>query len=100
MGAAHPANARDYRETSRPRGDPVHLHGTPYNAAIDEDGNADCENGQRGYPRRLSRFGRPEFDIVTDPHIPGNQGPTYTGISRVPEGQTFTREPETGATHP
>ena len=75
-----------------------------YNAAIDDAGNADCENGQRGYPTRLARVsdatldGAP-FNIVTDPHIPGNQGPTYTGISQVPEGQTFTREPETGAVH-
>ena len=100
MGAAHPANGEGYVEQSRFRGDPAHLHATPYNGAIDEDGNADCENGQRGYPRRLSRFGRPEFDIVTDPHIPGNQGPTYAGIPQVPEGQTFAHEPETGARHP
>jgi ABC-type transporter Mla subunit MlaD len=101
MGSAEPALGKDYRESSRPRGDPVHLHATPYNAAIDEAGNADCENGQRGYPRRLSRFAKdPTWDIVTDPHIPGNQGPTYAGISKVPEGQTFTREPETGEVHP
>jgi ABC-type transporter Mla subunit MlaD len=99
MGAAEPANGQDYREPSRPRGDPVHLHATPYNAAIDEHGNADCENGQRGYPRRLARFSDPRFQIVTDPHIPGNQGPTYTGIAEVPKGQTFTREPETGEVH-
>ena len=100
MGAAEPANGEDYRSPSSFRGDPVHLHATPYNAAIDELGNADCENGQRGYPRRLSRFAEPRFDIVTDPHIPGNQGPTYTGRPQVPEGQTFTREPETGEVHP
>jgi ABC-type transporter Mla subunit MlaD len=99
MGAAHPANGEDYREPSRPRGDPAHLHATPYNAAIDEQGNADCENGQRGYPRRLARFSGEDLQIVTDPHIPGNQGPTYTGVPRVPEGQTFTREPETGEVH-
>jgi len=100
MGAAEPANGEDYRSASSFRGDPVHLHGTPYNAAIDEEGNADCENGQRGYPRRLSRFAQPRFDIVTDPHIPGNQGPTFKGQPHVPEGQTFTREPETGEVHP
>ena len=32
----------------------------------------------------------PNLKIVTDPHIPGNQGPTFTGRPRVPEGQTFT----------
>ena len=99
MGAAHPANGEGYVEQSRPRGDPAHLHAMAYNAAIDEAGNADCENGQRGYPKRLARFSGPELNIVTDPHIPGNQGPTYTGIPRVPKGQTFTREPETGAVH-
>ena len=100
MGSAHPANGEGYREPSRPRGDPVHLHGQAYNAAIDEKGNADCENGQRGYLHRLSRFAQPQFDIVTDPHIPGNQGPTYKGIARVPKGQSFTREPLTGERHP
>jgi len=99
MGAARPANGEGYEEASRFRGDPVHLHGTPYNAAIDDEGNADCENGQRGYPKRLARFSGPDLNIVTDPHIPGNQGPTYAGIPRVPEGQTFTREPETGEVH-
>ena len=99
MGSARPANGEDYREPSRPRGDPAHLHAQAYNAAIDEEGNADCENGQRGYPTRLSRFARPEFNIVTDPHIPGNQGPTYKGRAKVPAGQTFTREPETGPVH-
>lgn len=99
MGAAEPANGEGYQQASRPRGAPAHLHATPYNAAIDEQGNADCENGQRGYVRRLARFSAPRFQIGTDPHIPGNQGPTYTGRPRVPEGQTFTREPETGEVH-
>jgi len=100
MGSARPANNEGYYEQSRFRGDPVALHATAYNAAIDEQGNADCENGQRGYPRRLSRFAKPDLNVVTDPHIPGNQGPTYAGIPHVPKGQTFTREPETGAMHP
>jgi ABC-type transporter Mla subunit MlaD len=99
MGAARPGNGEDYREPSRPRGAPAHLHGSAYNAAIDDQGNADCENGQRGYLRRLSRFADPDLNIATDPHTPGNQGPTYTGRRRVPRGQTFTREPETGARH-
>jgi ABC-type transporter Mla subunit MlaD len=100
MGSARPANGEGYRSQAQFRGDPVHLHATPYNAAIDEMGNADCENGQRGYPKRLSRFAKPDLQVVTDPHIPGNQGPTYTGRARVPESQTFTREPETGPVHP
>ena len=99
MGAFEPANGEGYQEGSRARGAPAHLHGGPYNAAIDERGNADCENSQRGYVRRLARFADPRFQIATDAHIPGNQGPTYAGRRRVPRGQTFTREPETGEVH-
>jgi ABC-type transporter Mla subunit MlaD len=100
IGAADSANGEGYQEATRRRGSPVHLHGQAYNAAIDDEGNADCENGQRGYIRRLARFAEPRLQVVTDPHTPGNQGPTYTGRRRVPRGQSFTREPETGFVHP
>jgi hypothetical protein len=100
MGSVEPANGQGYVESTRARGAPIHLHGSTYNAAIDAQGNADCENGQRGYVRRLARFSEPRFQIATDPHFPGNQGPTYAGRRRVPRGQTFTREPETGPRHP
>jgi phospholipid/cholesterol/gamma-HCH transport system substrate-binding protein len=93
MGAFEPANGQDYRGPPQ-RGDPASLHGQPYGAAIDNRGNADCENGQRGFPRRLARFSDKRFQIVTDAHTPGNQGPTYKGRARVPRGQSFTREPE------
>jgi ABC-type transporter Mla subunit MlaD len=99
MGAAEPSNGEGYVEASRPRGDPAHLHATAYNASIDERGNADCENGQRGYLRKLSRYLPENVEVVSDPHIPGNQGPTYTGRKRVLPGQTFTREPLTGERH-
>jgi hypothetical protein len=99
MGAAEPANGEGYVAATRARGAPAHLHATPYNAAIDENGNADCENGQRGYLKQSARFSDPKYQIQTDPHIPGNQGPTYAGIEKVPPGQTFTREPETGEAH-
>jgi virulence factor Mce-like protein len=103
MGAAEPGNGEGYQEASRPRGAPVHFHGQAYQPAIGEDGSADCENGQRGYIRRLARFspatsstGAP-LNIVSDSEIPGLQGPTFTGRARVPRGQSFTRRPETGA---
>jgi hypothetical protein len=77
------------------------LHGQPYHAAIDNEGRADCENGQRGYPEGPLAINAPPQDVdgdaprwVVDPHTPGNQGPTYAGRDRVPDGQTFTREPE------
>ena len=102
LGATEPANGEQ-----RISGTPQHFHGSIYGAAIDDRGNADCESGQRGYPKRIAKYWRNErsaegnrFDIVTDPHIPGNQGPTNTGRPRVPEGQTFTRLPESGPPMP
>jgi ABC-type transporter Mla subunit MlaD len=99
MASTSPANGELYQEASRRRGAPAHLHGQAYQAAIDDRGRADCENGQRGYMHRLASFSEPGLNIVTDAHTPGNQGPTYTGRPQVPRGQTFTREPETGARH-
>jgi virulence factor Mce-like protein len=82
---------------------PAVLHGQTYGAAIDNHGNADCEGGQRGYPahgmtpileNKEDFSGRP-FEVVAAPHTPGNQGPTFEGRKQVPDGQTFSREPET-----
>ena len=100
MGSAEPANGQGYNPATAPRGKPAHLHGQPYGAAVNERGEADCESGQRGYMRRLSEFTPPNFEIVGDPHTPGDQGPTYKGRDKVPAGQTFVREPETGVRHP
>jgi len=92
LGATEPANG----ENVGPRGTPQFLHSNNYSAAIDRQGNADCESGQRGYIERQNFYGDPKFKTVVDPHIPGNQGTTFSGRPRVPEGQTFTRKPETG----
>ena len=73
-----------------------YLHTQAYQAAIDNQGNADCEVGQRGYPQRLDYFDAQGRNLVTDPHIPGDQGPTYTGQARVPAGETYSRNPQTG----
>jgi ABC-type transporter Mla subunit MlaD len=82
-------------------GSPMNLHANVYSAAVDRNGNADCESGQRGYLEKLTHYDKnPDLKIVTDPHIPGNQGPTNTGRPRVPEGQTFTRAPESGPRMP
>jgi virulence factor Mce-like protein len=106
IGAVEPANGhQSAAEAAQSNGfDPAYLHGQPNWAAIDDNGNADCENGQRGYPMgRLASLLRPTdstgapFLIVGDPHDPGNQGPTYTGRARVPAGETFSREAENGA---
>lgn len=70
------------------------LHGQAYPGAVDASGNADCEAGQRGYLRSLSAGIDPSREIVGDPVTPGNQGPTFTGLSSVPPGETFTAKPE------
>ena len=99
VGIEHPepGNGEGYSAASSRRGAPAHFHGQSYTPAIGPGGEADCENGQRGYIRRLSRFSDPKYDIVSDPETPGLQGPTYKGRRRVPRGQSFVYRPETGA---
>jgi phospholipid/cholesterol/gamma-HCH transport system substrate-binding protein len=77
-------------------GGPEYLHAQPYGAAIDNHGNADCETGQRGFPKKLNYFDPQGRNFATDVHTPGNQGPTFTGSPRVPKGETFSRNPTTG----
>lgn len=74
-------------------GDAAALHDQGPGAAVDADGNADCESGQRGYPERLATGWPEKYKIVVDSATPGNQGPTYTGRARVPAGQSFSSEP-------
>ncbi len=101
-----------------PNGVKNYFHGQPYAAAVDAQGNADCEVGQRGWPRSLTdpyatpaqiqRYGRVISPAV--PRTPGDQGPNYRqvvdgkgvglGPASVPAGETFTNEPETGARIP
>jgi len=72
------------------------LHDQGYGAAVDDQGNADCETGQRGYPLKLNSFDAQGRDLVLDAHTPGDQGPTYAGLAHVPAGETFSRNPQTG----
>lgn len=61
------------------------LHRQYYSPAVDEQGRADCETGQRGYINRLitgARYKRSEKDlggnhVVVDPALPGRAGPTF-----------------------
>ena len=106
IGATEPANGHQNPVQAAQSGSNsvAYLHGQPYWSAINNDGTADCENGQRGYMdgnlavlgRSTDSTGAP-FRIIFDPHTPGSQGPTFTGRARVPAGETFTREPENGA---
>ena len=73
-----------------------YLHGPLYGAAIDSNGNADCETGQRGYPKQLNHFDPQGRNLDTDQHTPGDQGPTFAGQAHVPTGETFSRNPITG----
>ena len=82
-------------------GAPMNFHSNTYGSAIDHQGNADCESGQRGYVEKLTHYNQdPNIKIVTDPRQAGNAGTTLTGRPRVPEGQTFTRLPESGPKFP
>ncbi len=73
--------------------DPAALHGQPYGRAVDEQGNADCEQGQRGYLNRVAEGAPAGLNIAVDARTPGSQGPTFTGRPHVPAGQTFSAEP-------
>ena len=94
QGATQPVNGGG--SDSLLNGGNEYLHAQPYGAAIDNAGNADCETGQRGYPKRLNYFDPEHRDFATDVHTPGDQGPTFKGRARVPAGETFSRNPTTG----
>jgi virulence factor Mce-like protein len=91
MEAKAPANGENVKD-----GAPQFGHDQPYAAAVDDQGNADCEAGQRGYIQRQARFFPKNLKIARDPRTPGLQGPTFTGLAKVPPGETFTARPETG----
>jgi virulence factor Mce-like protein len=91
MEAKRPANGENVTQGAAQYG-----HDQPYAAAVDEQGNADCEAGQRGYIQRQARFFPKDLKIARDPRTPGLQGPTFTGLAKVPPGETFTARPETG----
>jgi virulence factor Mce-like protein len=94
FGATAPANGQGADPvTTAVLGDPANLHAQPYGRAVDEQGNADCESGQRGYPDRLAEGADPSLHVAVDPRTPGDQGPTRTGLPRVPAGETFSAEP-------
>jgi virulence factor Mce-like protein len=91
MEAKRPANGENVKE-----GNAQFAHDQPYAAAVNDQGQADCEAGQRGWVQRQARYFPKNLQIVRDPRTPGLQGPTFTGLAKVPPGQTFTARPETG----
>jgi virulence factor Mce-like protein len=93
QGATAPVNGGS---TDSPLGGNEFLHSQNYGAAIDNQGNADCETGQRGYPKKLNAFDPQGRNLAIDPHTPGSQGTTFAGRTHVPAGETFSRNPSTG----
>jgi hypothetical protein len=94
QGATQPVNGGG--SDSLTGGGNEYLHSQNYGAAVDNAGNADCETGQRGFPKRLNYFDPQHRNLATDVHTPGNQGPTFKGLAHVPAGETFSRNPTTG----
>ena len=94
QGATAPVNGGG--SDSPLTGGNAYLHSQNYGAAIDNQGGADCETGQRGYPKKLNSFDPKGRDLAVDPHTPGGQGPTFKGLTHVPAGETFSRNPQTG----
>jgi hypothetical protein len=96
QGAYLPANGYQPGDLpSVPNGfaDAEYLHGPVYASAVDNQGNADCEVGQRGYPAKLNHFDPAGRSLQQDAHNPGSQGTTWTGLARVPQGETYSRNP-------
>ena len=90
MGADEPANGQGVKE-----GNAQFAQNQPYGAAITPDGRADCETGQRGWLERNAAGLDPQYRVNLNPRTPGAQGPTFTGLPRVPKGETFTAVPQT-----
>ena len=98
QGSAYPANGYQPGDPPDPGypGDAEYAHGPAYAAAIDSQGNADCEVGQRGYQLKENHGDPKGRSLVTDAYTPGAQGTTWSGLSRVPAGETFSRTPTVG----
>jgi virulence factor Mce-like protein len=94
LPAYAPANGGG-NDTS-PLGGNEYFHTGVYGAAVDNQGRADCETGQRGYVKKLNYFDPLRRNLETDPHVPGDQGPTFQGRPHVPAAETFSRNPQTG----
>jgi hypothetical protein len=94
--ASAPQNGNNPLGDASPLGGNGYYHAPNYGSAVDNHGNADCESGQRGYPRQLNYFDPQHRLLDTDAHTPGDQGATFAGRTHVPAGETFSRAPQTG----
>jgi ABC-type transporter Mla subunit MlaD len=97
QGATAAANGYKPGDVPDPtKADAEYTHGPAYGAAVTNQGLADCETGQRGYPLVVNHLDPKHRLLNYDAHTPGTQGMNFTGLSRVPPGETFTRRPTTG----
>jgi ABC-type transporter Mla subunit MlaD len=97
QGATAPANGYQPGDVPDPtKADAEYFHGPSYGAAVTNQGTADCETGQRGYPAVVNHVDPKARRFDTDAHTLGTQGMNWTGLSQVPPGETFTRQPTTG----
>jgi virulence factor Mce-like protein len=94
QGATAPANGGG--SDSATGGGNEFFHSQSYGAAVSTTGAADCETGQRGFPKKLNYYDPQGRNLGTDTHTPGLQGPTFSGRTHVPVGETFSRAPTTG----
>jgi virulence factor Mce-like protein len=97
-GSTYPANGyqpNDPPDSGYP-GDAEYYHSPVYGAAIDNQGNADCEAGMRGYQAKLNGADPQGRSLVSDARTPGDQGTNWVGLWRVPPGETYSRNPSTG----
>jgi virulence factor Mce-like protein len=89
-GATAPANGYLSGDPP-PSSDAEYSHGPAYAPAINSDGTADCEIGQRGYQLKQNTNDPQGRALVSDAYTPGVQGTTWAGRPRVPAGETFSR---------
>ena len=76
-----------------------YLHGPAYGAAIDNQGNADCEVGQRGYPKKLNYFDPQQPQLRHRPAHPGRPGPDLQGPRPRPRRRDVHPRPARPAPH-
>jgi virulence factor Mce-like protein len=98
QGAYAPMNGYQSGDPPDPTlgADAEYAHGPAYSAAVNRNGLADCEAGQRGYPLKVNNLDPQGRLFDYDAHSLGLQGSNWTGLSRVPRGETFTRSAQRG----
>ena len=99
QGATAPANGYlgfQNGDQASPASDAEYSHGPAYAPAINSNGTADCEIGQRGYQLKQNVNDPKNRPLVSDAYTPGSQGTTWAGRPRVPAGETFSRTAQGG----